>query len=34
MDTPGAVRRFLARHRPALGVLMETEVWPGAAARG
>jgi 3-deoxy-D-manno-octulosonic-acid transferase len=28
-DTPGAVRRFLRRHRPALGVLMETEVWPG-----
>ena len=28
MDTPGAVRRFLARHRPAAGVLMETEVWP------
>ncbi len=28
LDTPGAVRRFLARHRPALGVLMETEVWP------
>jgi 3-deoxy-D-manno-octulosonic-acid transferase len=27
-DTPGAVRRFLARHRPAAGVLMETEVWP------
>lgn len=27
-DTPGAVRRFLQRHRPALGVLMETEVWP------
>lgn len=27
-DTPGAVRRFLRRHRPALGVLMETEVWP------
>jgi 3-deoxy-D-manno-octulosonic-acid transferase len=27
-DTPGAVRRFLARHRPCLGVLMETEVWP------
>ena len=27
-DTPGAVRRFLARHRPAVGVLMETEVWP------
>lgn len=28
LDTPGAVRRFLARHRPAAGVLMETEVWP------
>ena len=27
-DTPGAVRRFLAGHRPALGVLMETELWP------
>ncbi len=27
-DTPGAVRRFLARHRPAVGVVMETEVWP------
>jgi 3-deoxy-D-manno-octulosonic-acid transferase len=27
-DTPGAVRRFLRRHRPALGVVMETEVWP------
>ena len=27
-DTPGAVRRFVRRHRPALGVLMETEVWP------
>jgi 3-deoxy-D-manno-octulosonic-acid transferase len=27
-DTPGAVRRFLRRHRPAMGVLMETEVWP------
>ena len=27
-DTPGAVRRFLAQFRPALGVLMETEVWP------
>ncbi len=27
-DTPGAVRRFLQRHRPALGVLMETEIWP------
>ena len=28
LDTPGATRRFLQRHRPALGVLMETEVWP------
>jgi len=27
-DTPAATRRFLARHRPAVGVLMETEVWP------
>jgi 3-deoxy-D-manno-octulosonic-acid transferase len=37
-DTPGAVRRFLHTHRPALGVLMETEVWPtllaGAQAAG
>lgn len=28
LDTPGATRRFLQRHRPALGILMETEVWP------
>jgi 3-deoxy-D-manno-octulosonic-acid transferase len=27
-DTPGAVRRFLRHHRPAVGVLMETEIWP------
>jgi len=27
-DTPGAVRRFLRHHRPSVGVLMETEVWP------
>jgi 3-deoxy-D-manno-octulosonic-acid transferase len=27
-DTPGAVRRFLRLHQPAVGVLMETEVWP------
>jgi 3-deoxy-D-manno-octulosonic-acid transferase len=27
-DTRGAVRRFLARFRPATGVLMETELWP------
>jgi 3-deoxy-D-manno-octulosonic-acid transferase len=37
-DTPGAVRRFLAQFAPAVGVLMETEVWPclllEAQARG
>jgi 3-deoxy-D-manno-octulosonic-acid transferase len=37
-DTPGATARFLARWRPSLGLLMETELWPGlcaqAAARG
>ena len=37
-DTPGAVARFLAQFRPAIGVLMETEVWPNllraAKARG
>ncbi len=37
-DTPGAVRRFLDHWQPAVGVLMETEVWPnlvrGAARRG
>ena len=27
-DTPGSVRRFLRHHRPAAGVVMETEVWP------
>ncbi|MFY7867448.1 3-deoxy-D-manno-octulosonic acid transferase [Roseateles sp.] len=27
-DTPGAVRRFLCHWQPALGVLMETEIWP------
>ncbi len=27
-DAPGAVRRFLQAHQPAVGVLMETEVWP------
>ena len=31
-DTPGAVRRFLRHFRPALGVLMETEIWPNLAA--
>ncbi len=37
-DTPGAVNRFLAHFSPAIGVLMETEVWPNllpaAQARG
>ncbi len=28
LDTAGAVRRFLARKRPAIGLLMETEIWP------
>ena len=28
LDTPGAVRRFLDRHQPLAGVLMETEIWP------
>jgi 3-deoxy-D-manno-octulosonic-acid transferase len=28
LDTPRAVRRFLAHFRPAVGVLMETEIWP------
>lgn len=27
-DTPGAVRRFLRSRKPAIGVLMETEIWP------
>jgi 3-deoxy-D-manno-octulosonic-acid transferase len=31
-DTPGAVRRFLARFQPRLGVLMETEIWPNLLA--
>jgi 3-deoxy-D-manno-octulosonic-acid transferase len=38
LDTPGAVRRFLARTQPAVGILMETEIWPqllhAAQARG
>lgn len=32
LDTPGATRRFMDRHRPALGVLMETEIWPALQA--
>jgi 3-deoxy-D-manno-octulosonic-acid transferase len=31
-DTPGAVRRFLSWHRPDVGILMETEVWPNVQA--
>jgi 3-deoxy-D-manno-octulosonic-acid transferase len=27
-DYPGAIRRFFARYRPQLGMVMETEVWP------
>ncbi|WP_324779705.1 lipid IV(A) 3-deoxy-D-manno-octulosonic acid transferase [Thiobacillus sedimenti] len=35
-DTAGAMRRFLRRTRPRVGILMETELWPNllhAAAR-
>ena len=31
-DTPGAVARFLRKFKPAIGVLMETEVWPNLVA--
>ena len=27
-DTPGSVRRFLARTQPGVGIIMETELWP------
>lgn len=27
-DTPGAVSRFIKHFQPAVGVLMETEIWP------
>ena len=27
-DTPGAVSRFFTHFQPAIGVLMETEIWP------
>ncbi len=33
-DTPGATRRFMAHFRPAVGILMETEVWPNLVAAG
>lgn len=31
-DYPGASRRFLAGVRPAIGILMETELWPNLLA--
>ncbi|GKT25156.1 3-deoxy-D-manno-octulosonic acid transferase [Acidovorax sp. SUPP3334] len=31
-DTPGAVQRFLRQFRPAVGILMETEIWPNLLA--
>jgi 3-deoxy-D-manno-octulosonic-acid transferase len=31
-DLPGAVRGFLERFRPRLGIMMETEVWPNLLA--
>lgn len=31
-DTPWAVRRFLDHYRPALGLIMETELWPNLVA--
>ena len=31
-DTPLAVRRFLRHHRPSMGLIMETEIWPNLVA--
>ncbi len=31
-DVPFAIRAFLARFRPRIGLLMETELWPNLAA--
>ena len=31
-DTLGATQRFIAQFRPAVGVLMETEIWPNLIA--
>jgi 3-deoxy-D-manno-octulosonic-acid transferase len=31
-DTLGATQRFLAHFRPAIGIVMETEVWPNLCA--
>jgi len=28
-DTPGAIDRFLNRYQPSIGLMMETEIWPG-----
>ncbi|MGA0704788.1 MAG: lipid IV(A) 3-deoxy-D-manno-octulosonic acid transferase [Steroidobacteraceae bacterium] len=28
LDMPGAVNRFLDRHQPVAGVIIETEIWP------
>ena len=33
-DTPGGVGRFLRRFAPAVGVVMETEVWPNLLRQG
>jgi len=33
IDWPGAVRRFLARHRPRCALVMETELWPNLYSR-
>ena len=32
LDLPGAVRRFVLRVRPRLGVVLETEIWPNLFA--
>jgi 3-deoxy-D-manno-octulosonic-acid transferase len=32
-DTPGSMRRFLARTRPRLAIVMETELWPNLFAQ-
>lgn len=31
-DTPWAVARFLSHFRPAIGIIMETEIWPNLVA--
>jgi 3-deoxy-D-manno-octulosonic-acid transferase len=31
-DYPGAMRRFLARWQPRVGIIMETELWPNLCA--